>query len=111
MSKSARIERARLQGMEQEFEALLRPCLVQCSEGRWGLFGQNAHLDPEDRYWTWPEAKQLRTLAAEIQALRLEGGDGNPLCDKFLALCRLKDPNAQGEPKLAARLLAEIEAS
>ena len=95
--------------MEAEFETLLLPCLDQCSRGRWGLFGQNEHLDPEARYWDWPEARQLKMLATDIQTLRAEVGERNSLCDNFLDLCRLKGANVPGEPKLAAELLAEME--
>jgi hypothetical protein len=111
MSRKVRIENSRLETIEAEFEGLLLSCLGECSRSRWGLFGQNAHLDPDDSYWTWPEAKRLRTLALEIQSMRSEFGDPNELCNKFLALRELKDADAPGEPKLAAKPLAEIAAS
>jgi hypothetical protein len=109
MSKKARIQQARLEALELEFHSLLISCLIECSNGRWGLFGQNSHLDPEDRYWTWPEAKRLRTLASEIRSERLAAGEINPLCGKFVSLCEAKDPNTLGEPKLAAMLLDSIK--
>jgi hypothetical protein len=109
MSKNARIQQARLDAMELEFAELLPVCLTECAGGRWGLFGQNAIADPEDRYWTWPEAKQLRELAADIRAARSMFGEINPLAELFLALCRAGRPNAEGEPKLAEGLLAELQ--
>jgi hypothetical protein len=108
MSKKARIQQARLEAMEQEFAALLPPCLSECARGRYGLFGQNALADPEDRYWTWPEAKHLRFLASEIRIERSTFGGSNPLVERFLSLCGSGMPNVEGEPKLAARLLSEL---
>ena len=109
MSKKARIQQARLEAMEQEFATLLLPCLSECARGRYGLFGQNALVDPEDRYWTWPEAKHLRELAAEIRIERSTFGDANPLVERFLSLCGAGMPDVEGEPKLAARLLSKLE--
>jgi hypothetical protein len=108
MSKKAHIQQGRLEAMEQEFATLLHPCLSECARGRYGLFGQNALADPEDRYWTWPEAKHLRFLASEIRIERSMFGDSNPLVERFLSLCGAGTPNAEGEPKLAAHLLSEL---
>jgi hypothetical protein len=109
MSKKARIQQARLEGLEMEFHSLLLACLTECSKGRYGLFGQNSHLDPEDRYWSWPDAKRLRTLASEIRSERSAAGEKNPVCEKFLQLCEVKGSNALGEPKLAASFLEEMQ--
>ncbi len=108
MSKNARIQQAKLDAMEREFAELLPLRLTECAGGRWGLFGQNAIADPEDRYLTWPEAKKLRELAADIRAARSTFGEKNPLAERFLALCGAGKPNAEGEPKLAANFLAEL---
>jgi hypothetical protein len=108
MSKKARIQQARLVAMELEFAKLLPERLAECAGGRWGLFGQNATADPEDRYWTWPEAKHLRQLASDIRIERSAFGEINPLAERFLGLCGAGMPNAEGEPKLAAGLLAEL---
>jgi hypothetical protein len=108
MSKKARIQQARLEGLELEFHSLLISCLIECTKGRYGLFGQNSHLDPEDRYWKWPEAKHLRTLASDIRLERSKAGETNPLCDKFLSLCEARDSNTLGEPRLAAIFLGEM---
>jgi len=107
MSKRERIRGARLAEIEAEFRTLLPSCLRECARGRYGLFGQNDHLDPEGRYWSWPEAKRLKQLAEEIRAIRLEFGQTNKECERFLELCSLRGPNVSGEPKLAAELLAQ----
>ena len=109
MGKNAWIQQARLDAMEREFAELLPVRLTECAAGRWGLFGQNAIADPEDRYWTWPEAKHLRELASDIRVARSAFGETNPLAERFLALCGAGMPNAEGEPKLAAGLLAELQ--
>jgi hypothetical protein len=108
MTKRHKIREARLIEMENEFRPLLVSCLEECALGRYGLFGQNDHLDPEGRYWGWPEAKRLKELAQEIQAIRLEFGQIDENCERFLQLCSLRECNVPGEPKLAAELLADV---
>jgi hypothetical protein len=83
-------------------------CLRECALGRYGLFGQNDHLDPEGRYWRWPEVTRIKALAQEIHSIRLEFGQENKICERFLQLRSLRGPNIPGEPKLAAELLIEI---
>jgi hypothetical protein len=109
MSKSQKIRESKLAELESEFDSLLLPCLRECARGRWGLFGQNDHVDPEGRYWQWPEARRLRDLAQEIKLIQLEFGQGDTLSERFLHLCSLRGSNVPGEPKLAAELLAYIE--
>jgi hypothetical protein len=109
MSKKARIQQARLDAMEREFAELLPKRLAECAKGRYGLFGQNAVVDSEDKYWTWPEAKYLRKLASDIRNERSTFGEYHSLADRFLALCGPGMPNVEGEPKLAARLLDELQ--
>jgi len=72
------------------------------------VFGQNDHLDPEGRYWAWPEAKRLKDLAGQIKSLRHGFGRANELCDRFIQLCLLRGSNVPGEPKLAAAFLDEF---
>ncbi len=113
MSRSDRIQKRRLEELEEEFEQLLTLCLQRCAKGRYGLFGQNEHLYAEAPYLAWPEAIRTHQLAEEIQALRHVFGDSNPLCEEFLQLRRrslLRESNMPGEPKLAAYLLKKIEA-
>jgi hypothetical protein len=108
MTKRHKIREVRLIEMENEFRPLLVSCLQECALGRFGLFGQNDHLDPEGRYWGWPEAKRLKELAQEIQSIRLEFGQIDENCERFLQLCSLRGSNVPGEPKLAAEFLADI---
>ena len=111
MTKRERIREMRLAEIEGEFRPLLLSCLRQSADGRWGLFGQNEHLDPEGRYWGWPEAKRLKELALEIRSIGLELGQANENCEHFLQLYALRGANIPGEPKLAAQFLANIERS
>lgn len=88
---------------------LLRACLDESSRGRWGLFGQNDHIDAGHGYWRWEEADRLKNLAAEIHAIRIEFGQPNSVCERFLHLCSLRGANVAGEPKLARDFLEELE--
>ena len=108
MTKRQKIREMRLVEVESEFHSLLLSCLRECAQGRYGLFGQNDHLDPEGRYWNWLEAKRLKNLAQEIKLIRLEFGQANENCERFLQLCSLRGSNVSGEPKLAAEFLADI---
>ena len=108
MTKSQHIREMRLVEIENEFHSLLVSCLRECSQGRWGLFGQNDYSDPDARYWGWTDAKRLKKLALEIKSIRQESGEINKRCERFLELCSLRGSNVPGEPKLAAEFLAEI---
>jgi hypothetical protein len=109
MTKHQRIVERKLTELEQEFEILLPSCLLECAQGRYGLFGQNDHVDPDGRYWTWPVATRLKDVARQISSLRQDFGQPNQTCEEFLRLCSLRGSNVPGEPNLAAALLAEIE--
>jgi hypothetical protein len=109
MAKSSRVQQRKLDEIEAEFNQLLLACVRECAEGRWGLFGQNDHIDPEGRYSNWPEAKRLKELAHEIITLRQGFGQSNQICERFLQLCSLRGSNVLGEPKLAAIFLDEID--
>ncbi len=109
MSKRERIKQAKLEAMKAEFHELLIPCLTACAAGRYGLFEQNAHLDPEDRYLTWSEARELKALAKQILAESLRFGEEDTVAERFLSLCELKGPNVPGEPKLAVTFLDELQ--
>jgi hypothetical protein len=80
-------------------------------KGDGGYSGKMIHLDPERRYWRWPEADRLKDLAREIKIARLEFGQANESCERFLRLCSLRGSNIPGEPKLAAEFLASIPES
>ena len=105
MTKRSKVQRRKLDQIEDEFKQLLLTCMRECAEGRWGLFGQNDHIDPEGKYFNWPEAKRLKELAYEIRSLRLDPGQPNQFCERFLELCSLRGSNVAGEPKLAAKFL------
>jgi hypothetical protein len=109
VAKRIPIKHQKLDALEAEFYDLLPTCLKQCADGRWGLFGQND--DAEGHRWLrWPEADRLKEIAEEIQNLRREFGEPNPLCERFLHYCSLRGSNVPGEPKLARAFLHELEA-
>jgi hypothetical protein len=110
MSKSSHIRERRLEVPDAEFRSLAISCLKECAEGRWGLFGQNDHLDPKgSKFSHWPEARRVGEIALEIQAIRSEFGGANWFCDRFLYFCSLRGSNVLGEPKLATQLIEEFE--
>ena len=93
--------------MEAAFQQALIPLLKECAAGRWGLFGQNEHLE-ERRYLHWPAADDLRRRAQQIHVLRAEFGQPNSVVERFLHYCSLRAANVPGEPKLARAFLDEI---
>jgi len=110
MTKREDIEQQKLEGLEEEFRSLLPRVLKQCAAGRWGLFGQNDHLEAS-KYPHWSEAEQLMSIANEIRSIRLEFGGSNSQVERFLHYCSLRGANVPGEPKLAQALLDEIESA
>ena len=111
MTRGSKVRHDRLSQLESEFEPLLISCLRQAANGRYGLFGQNDHLDPEHRYWTWPEAQRVVEMAEEIRALRSEAGELNDSAERLLHFRSLCGPNVPGEPKLAKEFLLQLEVS
>lgn len=111
MTQRDKIKQDRLAALEGEFADLLVPCLKQSASGRYGLFGQNDHLDPNHKWWHWPEAEQLQAIADQIQALCSEFGEKNQTCERFLYFRSLRGPNVPGEPKLAEQFLKELEST
>jgi hypothetical protein len=97
----------RLRALEEEFDALLIPCLKECANGRWGLFGQNQHPD-SIRALRWPDAEKLKELVEEITQIRSEFGQPNPTCERFLACCLERGENLPGEPKRARKFLQTL---
>ena len=95
--------------LRANFSPLLLACLGECARGRWGLFGQHDHLDPERRYCAWPEAKRLKSLAREIGSIRLELGQVTELSERFLQLCSSRGANVPGEPRLASEFRKRYE--
>jgi hypothetical protein len=69
MTTKSDILQRRLQDLECEFRVLLRPALKQCAAGRWGLFGQNDHVEGR-KYLHWSEAELSKNKAHEIRSIR-----------------------------------------
>jgi hypothetical protein len=111
MSRRNKIRLQRLSELEAEFELLLIACLRECANGRYGLFGQNDHLDPEHKIWDWAESRRVLELADEIQTMGSESGETNLLCERFMHFRSLRSSNTLGEPKLAKLLLDELSGS
>ena len=109
MAKRSRAQQRKLNEIEGEFNPLLLACMRECAQGRWGLFRQNDHIDPEGQYSNWPEARRLKELAHEIRYLRQDFGQSNQIFERFLQLCSLRGSNVLGEAKLAAIFLGEID--
>jgi hypothetical protein len=107
MGRRARAEDKELQELENEFRPLLLSCLRECAQGRWGLFGQN-DSHPESKWLSWNEATRLKEIAVRIKLLRAPLGVSNETCERFLNLCSLRGPNAQGESRLAETLLRQL---
>jgi len=110
MSRRSQTRLRRLEGLESEFRSLLLRVLKQCVAGRWGLFGQNDHLEAS-KYLHWSEAEQLKNIAHEIRSIRLGFGDSNSQVERSLHYCSLRGANVPGEPKLAQALLDEVESA
>ena len=108
MTKSFKVRQQRLAQLEAEFEPLLLSCLREAAKGRYALFGQNDHLDPDHRHWNWPEAQRVVEMAREIQELRSESGESNHLAERLLYFRSLRGTNVPGEPKLAKKFLEEL---
>jgi hypothetical protein len=106
--KKKPIPEQRLEDLEHDFQPLLLACLRECSQGRWGLFGQNDNTEVA-RYLYWEDAKRLKDTADEIHGLRAEFGQPNTLVERFLHFCSQHGGNAPGEPKLATAFLNEIQ--
>ncbi|MCK0129127.1 hypothetical protein [Erythrobacter sp. F6033] len=106
MSKAARISQ-RIDQLETEYRASLVAALSECSEGRWGLFGQNEHLGNRMQN---ERLDGLRGLADIINSLRKRIGDAPyPLHEEFESARGRGDPHQIGEPKLAEYWLARLE--
>jgi hypothetical protein len=83
------------------------PCLEECANGRYGLFGQND--SPElAKYYHSEDGDRLKQTALQIRSLRAEFGRPNLLVERFLYFCSLRGANIPGEPKLAKAFLEGI---
>ena len=94
-------------GLAEVFREQLVALLEECAHGRRGLFSEYEHLGGDEA--SWPEAAQLRELAAAIQAILAQDGERNTLCDEFLDLCTMHGESHPGEARLARTFLARIE--
>jgi hypothetical protein len=106
--KKKSIAEQRLEDLEHDFETLLLACLRECSNGRWGLFGQNDNSESL-KFLPWEDAHRLEETAEEIHGLRAEFGQPNPLVERFLRYYSQRGANVPGEPKLATAFLNEIQ--
>jgi hypothetical protein len=89
------------------FRDQLLALLEECAHGRRGLFSEYEYLGADEP--AWPEAAQLRELAAALQAIQAQNGERNALCDEFLDLCTMHGESHPGEARLARLFLARIE--
>ena len=89
------------------FRDQLVALLEECAHGRRGLFTEYEHLGGEES--GWPEAAQLRELAAALQAILAQSEERNALPDEFLDLCTMHGESHPGEARLARTFLARIE--
>lgn len=95
--------------LSRVFSEQLIACLEECARGRRGLFADVALTSEDEDERTWPEAAQLRDLAAALQAIGAQQDERNALCDEFLDLCTMHGESHPGEPRLARQFLARIE--
>jgi len=98
-----------LDELSRVFAEQLLACLGACAHGRRGLFSDLAVTGEDDEERSWPEAAQLRELAAALQAIASQQEERNALCDEFLDLCTMNGEAHPGEPRLARQFLARIE--
>jgi len=96
-----------LDGLAKAFADQLLACLEECARGRKGLFGQSVNADEGDE--AWPEAIQLRELAAALQGVFAQDEERYALADEFLDLCTMHGEYHPGERKLARTFLELIE--
>ena len=93
------MESEQIEALTGAFRDQLVALLEECARGRRGLFSEYEHLGGEET--GWPEAAQLRELAAALQAILAQDGERNALCDEFLDLCTMHGESHPGEPRLA----------
>lgn len=117
MSRASRRagEERTLETQESRFRSELVGALRRCANGEWGLLAQNdaavLRLSRQLRErLRSPAALELLELGERIDALRAHlGFPPYSLYRRFLEY-RRSDANMLGEPALARRFLAEIEA-
>jgi hypothetical protein len=87
------------------FREQLMACLEECARGRRGLFSDVSFAGGDE----WPEAAQLRELAAALQAILNQSEERDALADEFLDLCTMHGESNPGEARLAREFLKRIE--
>lgn len=98
-----------LEPLSVAFRDQLLACLEECAHGRRGLFSDVALTEEDENNREWPEAAQLRELAAALQNVFAQYEQRNPLCDEFLDLCSMHGESHPGEARLARMFLARID--
>jgi len=101
------VESDQIETLVGVFRDQLVALLEECARGRRGLFTEYEHLGGEES--GWPEAAQLRELAAALQAILAQSEERNALSDEFLDLCTMHGESHPGEARLARTFLARIE--
>jgi len=101
------VESDQIETLVGVFRDQLVALLEECARGRRGLFTEYEHLGGEES--GWPEAAQLRELAAALQAILAQSEERNALPDEFLDLCTMHGESHPGEARLARTFLARIE--
>lgn len=102
------MEPDQLDTLTTAFRDQLLACLEECAHGRRGLFSEHEHLGGDDAR-PWPEAAQLRQLAAALQPVLSQAEAREPLVDEFLDLCTIHGEYDPGEPRLAREFLKRID--
>src|SRR5262249_20030229 len=95
---------------ESDYREHLVLALQRTAAGHWGLLGTNQHTEAMDR----SAAIQLLEAGDLIQGIRAKLGITDPfdLHARFVGLRRsCREPTADGEPKLAAQFLAELNST
>jgi hypothetical protein len=99
------------ESLQSAFRDQLLACLEECAQGRRGLFAAHDHLgqDHLGQDHAWPEAAQLRELAAALQSILAQNEEADPLIDEFLDLCTIHGEYDPGEPRLAREFMRRID--
>lgn len=101
------METGQFDALTSAFRDQLLACLEECAQGRRGLFSEVQIAGGDEP--AWPEASQLRELAAALQAILAQAEEPAPLVEEFLDLCSIHGESDPGEPRLAREFLRRIE--
>jgi hypothetical protein len=95
-----------IEELRAAFREGLAACLEECAHGRRGLFAEYEHLGEDN---AWPEASNLRQLAAALQPILAQQEERDALVDEFLDLCTIHGECNPGEPRLAREFMRRID--